>query len=155
MQACGCELFSLESFTGWGSERFKQTSHLKEASQSTLIDYHVTDAAIAHDACFYDVKQRGEERGTGREWERKKISFAQVSYPFRDSYRRAQRKHKQERAFVVTFMRFTSTDVSIAVWATITILQAMQHCKITWCLTSTETIRLIRDGRDGEGGMEV
>ena len=25
----------------------------------------------------------------------------------------------------------------------------------TWCLTSTETIRLIRDGEKGEGGMEV
>ena len=28
--------------------------------------------------------------------------------------------------------------------------------KYTWCLTSTETIRLIRDGENGgEGGMEV
>ena len=25
----------------------------------------------------------------------------------------------------------------------------------TWCLTSTETTRLIRDGEKGEGGMEV
>ena len=25
----------------------------------------------------------------------------------------------------------------------------------TWCLTSTETIRLIRDGKKGEGSMEV
>ena len=27
--------------------------------------------------------------------------------------------------------------------------------QLTWCLTSTETIRLIRDGEKGEGGMEV
>ena len=27
--------------------------------------------------------------------------------------------------------------------------------KETWCLTSTETIRLIRDGDEGGGGMEV
>ena len=27
--------------------------------------------------------------------------------------------------------------------------------KYTWCSTSTETIRLIRDGRMGRGGMEV
>ena len=26
---------------------------------------------------------------------------------------------------------------------------------VIWCLTSTETIRLIRDGEKGEGGMEV
>ena len=30
------------------------------------------------------------------------------------------------------------------------------HIKQTWCLTSTETVRLIRDGEKvGEGGMEV
>ena len=28
-------------------------------------------------------------------------------------------------------------------------------CKQTWCLTSTETTRLIRDGEKGEGCMEV
>ena len=27
--------------------------------------------------------------------------------------------------------------------------------KQTWCLVSTETIRLIRDGENGDGGMEV
>ena len=32
----------------------------------------------------------------------------------------------------------------------------LQFCKWTWCLTSTETIRLIRDGeKGGEGGMEM
>ena len=34
----------------------------------------------------------------------------------------------------MTFMGFTSTDVSIAVWTTMTILQAMQHCKINMVL---------------------
>ena len=30
-----------------------------------------------------------------------------------------------------------------------------RHLLYTWCLTSTETIRLIRDGEKGGDGMEV
>ena len=31
----------------------------------------------------------------------------------------------------------------------------MEVVKETWCLTSTETVRLIRDGEKGGGSMEV
>ena len=127
---CGCELFNLESFAGWGSERVKQTLRLKEASQSILIDYNVTDAAIAllipvvqiHDACFYEVKQRGMKGGRAGGGGGEIFFLASPkSHTLSETViRRVQRKHKQERAFAMTFMGFMSTDVSIAAWATMT-----------------------------------